>query len=126
MKAFNPQNRPKFPANRESLQISANNIIKILDENSRLSNQAVATYEQAAGLMTNEQQRRGTTMAVSALKTSLQIDDLFKSQVQLVFDEKIVNEKTFNERFLAIANQIREASRIHDAQLTEGKRLLGL
>jgi hypothetical protein len=126
VKAFTPQNRAKFPANRESLQASADKIIKILNENERLSNEAIAKYEQATALITDEQQRRGTTMLISALKTSLQISDLFKSQMQLVSDEKIATEQAFNEKFAQITNQIVAASKENQAQFDEGRRLLGM
>ena len=126
MKAFNPQNRTQFPANRESLRTSADSVIKSLDENSRISNEAIAKYEQATALITDEKQRRGSTMIVSALKTSVEMCGLFKSQMQLVSDEKVTDQKTFNDRFNQIATRIGEKSRENKAQFEEGRRLLGM
>jgi hypothetical protein len=126
MKAFNPENRAQFPANRQSLKKSADNVIKSLDENSRISNEAIAKYEQATALITDEKQRRGSTMIVSALKTSVEMCGLFKSQMQLVSDEKVTDQKTFNDRFNQIARQIGEKGRENKAQFDEGRRLLGM
>lgn len=125
-KTFSPQNRAQFPANREWLQAQADSIVKHLNEEQRLSNEAIAKYEQATGLMTNEQQRRGTAAILSALKKSVQVTDLMKAQVQLVSDDKIVDEKTFNARFMQFFEQIGELRHEQQKQFDEGKRLLGM
>jgi hypothetical protein len=92
-KAFRPQNRAQFPANRESLRVHADNVTKLINENSILCNKAIEKFEQAIALMKDEQQRRGTTLLVSALTKSMEMNEAVKSQMQLVYDERIVNEK---------------------------------
>jgi hypothetical protein len=126
VKAFNPPNRAKFPGNRESLRTSADRIVTSLNESSRLSKEAIAKYEQANALIVNEQQRKGTAMLTGALKTSLRLDELFRAQMRLVSDEKITDEKTFNDQFLQIGQQIGETARQNKAQFEEGRRLLGM
>jgi hypothetical protein len=124
MKAFNPQNRAQFPANRDSLRTAADKVVKALDDSSRLSNQALEKYEQAIELITDEQQRRGTTLLVEALKTSQRTNDLLKSQMALVSDDKLVTAEAFNERFMQLAQQIAETSRENEAKFNEARRLL--
>ena len=125
MKAFNPQSRAQFPANRASLKASAEKVIKSLDEQQRLSKEAIQQYEQAQGMLSDAQQRKGMGLIISSLKKSLQSDDLFKSQMQLVSDESIVDEKTLNERFGRLAEEIGGIRRETQAELEEGRRLLG-
>jgi hypothetical protein len=124
-RAFTPPNRAQFPANRDRLRASADKILKALDENAKLSNSAVAKYEQAIPLITNEQQRRGITLVLSALKKGTQVDELFKSQMQLVNDDKIADQKTFNDRFMQIIEQMSPLRSEIEAEFNEGKRLLG-
>jgi hypothetical protein len=126
MKAFNPQSRSQFPGNRDSLQTSAEKILPMLDEHTRLSNEAIRQYEDAMGLISDDQQRKGMGLIVSALKKSLESDEMFRSQMRLVSDQSIVDEKTFNEKFLKIATQIGESRRDSQAQFEEGRRLMGL
>ena len=126
MKAFNPQNLAKFPANRESLRTSAERIVTILNETSRLNKEAIAKYEQATELIKDEEQRRGISMLTSALKTSLRLDDLVRAQMQLVSDEKITDEKSLNDKFKEIDERISEAVREEKAQFEEGRKLLGM
>lgn len=125
MKSFNPQSRAQFPGNRESLRAAADNITRLIDESSRFNNQAISKYEQASGMMNDEQQRRGTILLVSSLKTELRMNDFFKSQMQLASDESIVTKKDFDERFMQITKQISDTAREKESQFNEGRRLLG-
>ena len=125
-RAFTPQNRAKFPTNREELQTAADNIIKTLDEHTKISNDAIAKYEEAIALMSNEQQRKGATLLVSALKKSLHVTDMIKSQMHLVSDQTIVDEKSFNEKFTQILQQINDVERETQAEFKEARRLLGM
>lgn len=125
-KAFTPQNRAQFPANRDSLRAHADSITKSLNENAILSNKAAEKYEQAIAVMKDEKQRKGTALLLSALRTSMKIDDVFKSQMQLVSDERIVDAKTFNEKFLELLKPVAQIQSERDAQLEEGRRLLGM
>jgi hypothetical protein len=76
--------------------------------------------------MTDERQRRGFSLVTSSLKKGIEVNELHKSQMQLVYDEKIVDEKTFNEKFLEIIKTIQSLNKEIDAEYTEGKQLLGL
>jgi hypothetical protein len=124
--AFRPDSRAKFPANRSLLKTRAEKILRILDEYTQLTNKAIAQYEQAIPLVTNEQHRRGFTLLVSAEKETLQANELVKSQMQLVFDESIADAKTFNEKFLDLAAQLGKSRSEHDVLFKEAKRLLGM
>jgi len=125
-KAFTPQERALFPANRESLRAHADSITKILKENDSQCNRAIEKYEQSIALMKDEQQRKGTASLVSALRTSMKINDLIKAQMQLVADEQIVDAKTFNEKFQELLKPVAQIQRERQAHFEEGRRLLGM
>jgi hypothetical protein len=124
--AFRAENRAKFPANRDSLKTSADKIVKILDEQARLTNRALAKYEEAIPLIDNEQHRRGYSLLVSYEKETLQANELIKSQMQLVSDKSIVDAKTFDEKFVSLAEQFGTSRRESEAQFKEAKRILGM
>ena len=125
LEVFTPANRAQFPANRVFLTTHATKIIKLLDESSRLNRSAAEKYDQAAGLSSKDQRRRGLTSIASALRKSAEVNDIVKAQVQLVFDETVVEQKTFNDGFLKSGQLIREKRREMDQYTEEGKRLLG-
>ena len=125
VKAFSQENRRKFPANREFLRSHAEQIIKLVDESSRLNNGAADKYEQAASLAVNEQQRKGLRSFASAFRKTVEAHELIKSQMQLVSDETLVDEKIFNDRLKhgwELAGQKQAESQ---QQIDEGRRLLG-
>ena len=124
MKSFNPTTRAQFPANRDQLRASADKIVKALDEATRLNNSAIEKFEQAMNLMSDGPQRKGLALLISASKKDEQVNELFKSQMRLVNDEKIVDANTFNERFLKILEPVAAIRRQHQAEFEEGKRLL--
>lgn len=126
MKAFNPRSRAQFPGNRDQLRSSADKIVKALDESTRLNNSALEKYEQGLALMSEGQQRRGMSMLVSAIRKETEVNKLMKAQVQLVYDEKIVDAKTFDAKFLQIVEQTMALRREHEAVFNEGRRLLGM
>ena len=125
-KAFRPDSREKFPANREQLRVSADKIVKALDETTKLSKSAIEKFEQAFVLMEDGPQRQGMVMVVSSLKKEEQVNELHKSQVRLVSDEKIVDAKTLNGRFMEIMDQVMVIKRQADAEFSEGRRLMGM
>src|SRR3954471_5566822 len=98
-KTFTPQNRAQFPANRESLRAHADNITKLLDENSSYCQKAIEKYDQAVQTIKDEQQRRGANLITSSLRKSLEINEVVKSQMQLLSDERIVTAEAFNAKF---------------------------
>ena len=125
-RAFGPEVRAQFPANRAALRTSADKISKILDEETRLVNYGIQQYEQALALISDEQQRKGISLFVSSMRTSLEGYEFVKSQMRLVSDKSIVDAKTFEERFLSLGKQFGRANRDSNAQLEEGKRILGM
>ena len=123
--AFTQENRRKFPANRDFLRTHAEQIIKLLDESSRLNSSATDKYEQAAQLAVNEQQRKALRAFASAFQKTVEANELIKSQMQSVSDEALVDEKIFNDRLKhgwELAGQKQAESQ---QQIEEGRRLLG-
>jgi hypothetical protein len=124
--AFNPQSRAQFPGNRDSLRAHADSITKLLDENTRQWNKAVEKYEEAIPLIKDEKQRRGATLILSALRKSRDFNDAIRSQMQLVSDERIVDAKAFDEKFLELLKPVRQMDGQWQAEFDEGRRLLGM
>ena len=125
-KVFTPANRAQFPANRDFLNTHATKIIKLLDESSSLNRSAADKYDQAAGLTSMDQRRRGLTSIASGLRKSAEVNDIIKAQMQMVSDETVVEQKVFNDRFLNSRYEIQQKRREMDHYTEEGKRLLGL
>ena len=123
---FTPTNRAQFPANRDFLSTHARQITKLLDESSSLNRRAADKYEQAARLLSRDQRRRGLTSIASALRKSAEVNVIFKSLMQIVSDETVVEQKIFNQRFLDTAQQVQLKRREMDQYTEEGKRLLTL
>ena len=125
-KGFGPENRAKFPSNRSTLQASADKIAKLLDEETRITNEALEQYEQASALMTGEEKRHGVSLLISSLRKTLRSYEFLKSQIQLVYDESIVDAKTFEERFQRLGGEFGKALRESRAEFSEGRRILGI
>ena len=124
-KAFTPENRAQFPANRDFLRTHAAQIIKILDESSSLNNGAADRYEQAADLSGSDQQHKGLTTLASGFRKTVEMNELLKSQMQIVSDDKVVDKQLFNEKFLHLGQLIAQKLSESQNQFGEGKRLLG-
>ena len=125
LKVFTVENRAQFPANRDFLRSRAAHITKLLDESSSLNNSAADKYEQAAGLTGNYQHRRGMTSFASAFRKAVAVNELFKSQMQMVSDETVVDGKILNEKFFHSAQLIQQKRLESEHDFKEGKRLLG-
>ena len=123
---FAPENRAKFPANRASLQTSADKIVKLLDEETRITNEALEQYEQANALIKEEWKQRGISLLISSLRKTLHSYEFLKSQIKLVYDESIVDAKTFEERFQELGGQFGKALRESQVEFNEGRRILGI
>ena len=79
---------------------------KLLNESSRLGQAAAEKLDQASGLTDNENDRKLMTQVASSLRKDLEVDDLLRSQLRLVHDEEIRDEKTFNARFMELMDVI--------------------
>lgn len=125
VKAFKPENLAQFPANRDFLRTHAEQIIKLLDESCSLNNRTAAKYEQAAGLSRNAQVYRGLTTFASGFRKTVEMNELLKSQMQMVLDDKVLDKQLFKEKFLQLGQLIGQKHNESQNQFGEGKRLLG-
>lgn len=123
--AFTLENREQFPANRDFLRTHAAQIIKLLDESSRLNNNAAVKYEQAAELSGYDDRQRGMTSFASGFRTTVEMNELVKLQMQRVSDQRLADAETFNEGFLQSWQVIQKKQSEREHQFAEGKRLLG-
>ena len=126
VKAFSAENRGQFPANRAALQTSGDKIVNILNEEARLTNEAIPQYEQAIELITNEQHRKGMNLLISSLRKELESHEFLELQMRLASDESIVDAKTFEERFLRLGAQFGKSRDESQRQFDEGRRILGI
>ncbi len=124
-KAFTPEKRAKFPANRDFLRTHAAQIIKLLDESSSLNNSAADKYGQAAGLSRNDQQQRGLRLFASGFRKTVEANEILKSLMQTVFDESVMDLKTLNAKFSHSWELIQQKRREVDQEFQDGKRSLG-
>ena len=125
-KTFTYENGAKFPGNRDWLSAQADKIITIIDKCSRLDRTMIEKYEEASALSTKEQDRRGISLIAAALRKDLEINELLKSQLQLVSDEQIKDEKTLTEKMRSAWPVIHEKQRESSDLIKEGRRLLGI
>jgi ribosomal protein S19E (S16A) len=125
VKTFTPENRAQFPANRDFLRTRAAQIIKLVDESSRLNNSAAARYEEAARISGSDQRQRGMISFASGLRKTVEMNELIKSQMQMVSDERVADEKIFNEKFLHSWKLIQQKQSRREHDFAEAKRLLG-
>lgn len=121
---FTEQNRAHFPSNRDWLNSRAQKILRLIDESSRLGNEAVKKYEEAGRLMSNEQHRKGLTLIAASFRTTIEIEQLLKAQAQLASDETIKDQKTFSEKFVYFSGLIQQKQKEKDEQFGEGRRLM--
>ena len=125
-RVFTPQNRARFPSNRESLRSSGESLVKFFNESTRLNAGAAEKFEQAAGLVRADKEKKGLTMFAASIRTNIEINSLFKEQMLLASDGQIKDEKVFNEKFMTLMSVIQQKSRERDDQQTGGKKLMGL
>jgi hypothetical protein len=123
---FSPEQRAKFPSNRDFLRSRAERLIMLLDESSRLGNAAAEKYAQASGLVSDDKKKRGIALLGSAIKKDVETNQLFKEFAQLLSDTTIQDVKTLNERFTHLGSLIKQKRTEKDELFAEGKRLLGL
>ena len=124
-KLFTPQNRQQFPSNRESFRSSGERLVRLLNESSKLNEEAAGKMDQAARLVSSDNEKKGLTVLTASIRKSIEINNLFKEQALLASDLGIKDQKIFNEKFLNLMSFIQQKSKERDDQQAEGKKLLG-
>ena len=122
---FSPQNRAKFPSNRESLRSRGESLVRLINESTRLNTGAAEKFEQAAGLISGDKEKRGLNSVASSLRKNIEINALMKEQMVLASDEGIKDQKIFNEKFMTLMSLIQQKTKERDEQQAEGKKLMG-
>lgn len=124
--AFTPANRAQFPSNRESLRSRGENMMRLLNESTKLNAEAAEKFEQAAGLVTGGNEKKGLDAFAASIRKNMEINSLFKEQMLLASDAEIKDQKIFNEKFMTLLSLIQQKSKERDERQAEGKKLLGL
>ena len=122
---FTPQKRAEFPSNRDLLRTSGQKILKLLDEDSRISRAAAKNYEEASTLLGNVNKGRAMALSASSIRKGVEVNELIQAQMRLAFDEEIRDAKTFDEKFMNLMQLIKQKRQEVDDQRNEAKRLLG-
>lgn len=123
---FKPDNLAKFPANRDSLRLHAEKLMSLFDQSATLSRMAADKYDEASRFTNTDEVKRGVGLFASSLRKNVEVNQLFKSQMQLFGDESIKDAKTLDEkikRSWEVINRKRDESQ---KELDEGRRLLGI
>ncbi len=124
-KAFAARNRAEFPSNREVLRVHAKNIIKLLGQSAALRSEAAAKYEEASRLLADGKEKQFATLLASSFRKDVEATELLKEQVGLVDNDEINDKKTFNERFMNLAQRIEQKVKERDAMQAEVKTIIG-
>ena len=125
VKVFTPENRAKFPSNREMLRSHAENQIKLLEQQKTLRNSAADKYEQASKISNNEKEKKFTLLFAASFRKDAEISRLFEEQMKLVLDDNIKDLKTFETKFMDLAQSAETKMKERDELQSEGKRILG-
>src|SRR2546423_3439951 len=96
--AFTPQKRAEFPANRDWLRSRADRVITLLNESSRLANEAADKYDQASQLVNGEKETKARALFASSFRKEVEVNDLLKAQMHLVSDGEVRDARTFNQK----------------------------
>lgn len=125
VKVFTPENRAKFPSNRETLRFHAENQIKLLEQQESLLNSAARKFEQASQISNNEKEKKFTALFAASFKKDAEISRLFEEQIKLVLDNNIKDLKAFETRFTELTQSAEIKIKERDELQSEGKRILG-
>ena len=118
------ENGEKFPSNRDWFISRGEKIIPLIDESSRLANEAADKYEEASRLMSSDQDRRGMALFAAASRKDAEVAQLYKALAQLPSDRTINDKETLNERVGPLLRLIQQTQKQKDEQFEEGFRLL--
>ena len=125
IKVFTPENRAKFPSNREMLRPPAENQIRLLEHQEVLENSAADKFEQANRISNNEKEKRFTLLTAISIRKGVEISQLFKEMMKLVLDDNIKDLKTLETTWMDLTQRIEMKMKERDDLETERKRILG-
>jgi TPP-dependent 2-oxoacid decarboxylase len=125
VKVFTPENRAKFPSNREMLRPHAENQIRLLERLEILSNGAADKFDQASQISNNEKEKKFTSLFAASFRKDVEVSQLFKEQMKLVLDDNIKDLKTFETKFVALTKNVEMKMKERDELQSEGKRIIG-
>lgn len=118
------QNRAQFPLNRDRLISRVEKVVPLVDESSRLGNEAAEKYEAASRLMSSDQEKKGTALIAASVRKDVEIGELFKAQAQLVSDSTINDAKGLNDKWVYFNGLILQKQKEKDEEFEQGRRLL--
>lgn len=123
---FTPQNRSRFPSNRDALRPHAKNLIGRLDRSAALNSEAAAKYEEASRLLTDDKARRYSALLAASFLKDVEVAGLFKEQMKLVLDDGLKDQRTFNEKFIELTRVIEQKVKERNELQAEGKKVMGM
>ena len=123
---FTPENRAKFPSNRESITTEAQPLMKLLDESARLNTGAAEKFEKAATLVGEAREQRGMILFAASLRKNVGITDLVREQLLLASNDEIKDQRIFNETFMNLLGLIQRKTREVNDEQNEARGLMGL
>ena len=121
---FTEHNGEKFPSNRDWFISRAEQLIPLIDESSRLANEAAAKYEEASQVMSTDRDKKGMALIAASCRKDVEVTQLFKALAQLPSDRTINDKETFNEKVSSLMRLIQQTQKQKDEQFEEGIGLL--
>lgn len=103
---FTPENRARFPSNRDDLRPHAENLIRLLEQRVALNNEAAAKFDQAAEISRLEKEKKFASLMAGSLRKDVEINLLLLDQMRLVLDEEIKDQIAFNSAFMTITDNV--------------------
>jgi flagellar motor protein MotB len=125
VKTFTLENRAKFPANRDNLRSSAENQIKLLEQQQNLLSKTADKFEQASQISKNEKEKKFTSLMAESFRKDIEVNQLFKEQVNLILDDNINDLQTFEAKFKELTQKAEMKIKERDNLQAEAKRIIG-
>jgi hypothetical protein len=125
IKTFTPENRAKFPSNRDELRSSAENQIRLLEQQIVLRSGAADKFEQGSRISKNEKEKKFTSLFAASFRKDAEVSQIFKEQTNLVLDSNINDLQTFEARFKELTQKAEMKIKERDDMQTEAKKILG-
>jgi hypothetical protein len=121
---FTDQNGDKFPSNRDWFISRGEKIIPLIDESSRLANEAADKYEEASRLMSTDRDKKGMALLAASTRKDVEVCQLYKALAQIPFDRTINDKETLIEKAGSLNRIIKQKQIQQDEQFKEGIQLL--